>query len=261
MQDIKVLQNKILEIALYFDEFCRQNDIEYYLMGGSALGAVRHQGFIPWDDDFDVFMTYENYQKFLRCAREKLDTNRFYLQEENTKEWPLFYTKLRMNNTLFLEPDTKDRKMHKGIFIDIFCLYNISDSNFIAGIQFLAAKMLAAKSLSQRGYASASFGKKILMAIARVFVSKKLMIKIVKSQMKKQTNRVGQLFGKAKFKRAIFPRYYLGKPRYVLFENHYLPVPEYVEDYLTHVFGDYMKLPSQEEIEKSIHSQQWSIDV
>ena len=54
--DIKDFQYKILEIAFYFDEFCKKYDIEYYLMGGSALGAVRHHGFIPWDDDFDVFM-------------------------------------------------------------------------------------------------------------------------------------------------------------------------------------------------------------
>jgi len=54
--DIKDFQYKILEIAFYFDEFCKKYDIEYYLMGGSALGAVRHHGFIPWDDDFDVIM-------------------------------------------------------------------------------------------------------------------------------------------------------------------------------------------------------------
>ena len=58
--DIKDFQYKILEIAFYFDEFCKKYDIEYYLMGGSALGAVRHHGFIPWDDDFDVFMTFNN---------------------------------------------------------------------------------------------------------------------------------------------------------------------------------------------------------
>ena len=63
--DIKDFQYKILEIAFYFDEFCKKYDIEYYLMGGSALGAVRHHGFIPWDDDFDVFMTFNNYHKFI----------------------------------------------------------------------------------------------------------------------------------------------------------------------------------------------------
>jgi len=76
--DIKDFQYKILEIAFYFDEFCKKYDIEYYLMGGSALGAVRHHGFIPWDDDFDVFMTFNNYHKFLHYASIHLDTEKFH---------------------------------------------------------------------------------------------------------------------------------------------------------------------------------------
>ena len=261
MKDIKVLQNKILEIATYFDEFCRQNDIVYYLMGGSALGAVRHQGFIPWDDDFDVFMTYDNYQKFLKCAQEKLDKTKFYLQKENTQEWPLFFTKLRMNNTLFLEPDTKDRDMHKGIFIDVFCLYNMSDNKFLALMQYLAAKLIVAKTLAQRGYPTASKPKKIMMALARVFVNKKLLLKIVQGQTKKDTKKIANFFGTARLNNISFAKEILGKPRYMPFENVNLPVPEKVEEYLTITYGDYMKLPSQDQIQKAIHSQQWSIDV
>ena len=58
---IKDLQKKILEITLYLDHFCKEHQIQYYLMGGSALGALRHNGFIPWDDDLDVFMKIDNY--------------------------------------------------------------------------------------------------------------------------------------------------------------------------------------------------------
>ena len=65
---IQKLQDKILEIMVYVDEFCRRNEIVYYLMGGSALGAIRHGGFIPWDDDLDIFMDYENYHKFIECS-------------------------------------------------------------------------------------------------------------------------------------------------------------------------------------------------
>ena len=70
--EIEKIQDKLLEIAKYFDAFCKKNDVVYYLMGGSALGAVRHKGFIPWDDDFDVFMTYHNYIKFISACKKIL---------------------------------------------------------------------------------------------------------------------------------------------------------------------------------------------
>ena len=64
---IRDVQNKILEIMKYIDALCRKNGITYFIMGGTALGAVRHGGFIPWDDDLDIFMTPANYVKFKEC--------------------------------------------------------------------------------------------------------------------------------------------------------------------------------------------------
>ena len=81
--DIKDFQYKILEIAFYFDEFCKKYDIEYYLMGGSALGAVRHHGFIPWDDDIDIGMKRKDFEKFIRVASDELNKEKFYLDYYN----------------------------------------------------------------------------------------------------------------------------------------------------------------------------------
>ncbi len=85
---MKQIQSKILEVMIYVDKLCRDNDIEYYIMGGTALGAVRHKGFIPWDDDLDIFMTPGNYEKFKSAFSTKNDS-RFEIQEWRLGNNPL----------------------------------------------------------------------------------------------------------------------------------------------------------------------------
>ena len=67
------------------DALCQQEGIQYYLYGGSAIGAVRHKGFIPWDDDIDIIMSHDNYQRFMSVAREKLPAGKYFLQEGEKK--------------------------------------------------------------------------------------------------------------------------------------------------------------------------------
>lgn len=247
--DIKELQEKILEITLYLDSFCKENGIEYYLMGGSALGALRHKGFIPWDDDLDVFMTYENYIKFIECAKEKLDTEHYYLQEENTQEWPMFFTKLRMNGTTFIEENTQHNKMHQGVYVDIMCLNNVSSNVIYRYIQYLSALLLTAQTLDMRGYQyNHSKLKKVVMFCSRYIVrgkTKKRLLSFVRSLNNRETELVGHFFGKASFRNTSFPRKWLGKMRYVPFENTFLPVPQCCEEYLTMRYGDWNKMPDE----------------
>lgn len=252
--DIKSLQMKILEIVTYLDKFCKERNITYYLMGGSALGALRHKGFIPWDDDLDVFMTFDNYQKFLKYAREELDIKEFYLQEENTEEWPMFFTKIRMNGTTFLEENTKNSKMHQGVYIDIMCLNNTSSNIIYRYLQYCAALLLTAQTLEMRGYPeNHSLIKKIAMKGARFLVKgrvKKNIINFVRGLNSKPTKNIGHFFGKAPFKRTSFPLEWLGTPRYVSFENTQLPIPQEAEKYLSMRFGDFMELPDEKTLKQ-----------
>ena len=248
-RDNSGIHEKILEIVEYFDKFCQKHNIVYYMMGGSALGAIRHKGFIPWDDDFDVFMTYDNYSKFIEKCEHHLDVERFYLQKENTEEWPLFFTKLRMNNTTFIEADTRGRNMHKGFYIDIMCLNNVSDNLVYRYFQYLCARILVAKTLSIRGYFTDDKIKKVVMKIADVMVGEfvmKNLVSIVRSQNRKKTKFVAHFFGRAKFNNACFPKELLGEPRRVEFSGMLLPVPERVEEYLELRYGpNYMEIPDQ----------------
>lgn len=252
--DMKSLHEKLLEIAIYLDSFCKEHNVNYYLMGGSTLGALRHHGFIPWNDDFDVFMTYNNYIKFLKLSDHNLDKDRFYLQEENTDEWPLFFTKLRMNGTTYLEENTKNSTMHKGIYIDVFCLNNISDNKIYRFMQYLAALLLTAQSLSRRGYkTNKNFVKKTVMFFAHCFVRgkiKQFLLIFARGLNLEKIEYVGNFFDKAPFQMTCFPVEWLGNPRYVSFENVMLPIPVEAEKYLKLRYGDYMKMPDEKTLKK-----------
>lgn len=252
--DIRALQLKILDITLYFDTFCRRHNITYYLMGGSALGAMRHKGFIPWDDDLDVFMTYDNYQHFLEAAHRDLDTEQYHLQEEGSREWPMLYTKLRMNGTTFIEECTQHAPIHQGVFIDIFCLNNAPQAGWLRYLQYMSARLLVARTIADRGYENNhSRLKTMAMVIARHLVVGRIytaLLDFVRRWNNRDTVLTGHYFGKAPYPRTSFPKAWLGTMRYVPFEHAELPVPEQVEKYLTLRFGDWRKIPDQKTRDK-----------
>jgi len=248
--DSKDLHRVLLMIAKDFDQFCKKHSIEYFLMGGTALGAMRHGGFIPWDDDFDVFMDRSNYLKFLNCANQHIDAEKYYLQKENTKEWPLFFSKIRLNGSVYKEEDNEGRDMHQGVYIDVMCLHNAFEMKFIRYLQYLSARILSAQGLSKKGYSTKSIKKKLSLILSRAVSfgpAKKFWIFASTGLVKPTSSLVGHFFGRAPFERTTFQRSYLGTARYVSFENLQLPVPEFVENYLEVRYGPkYMDSPSME---------------
>lgn len=119
---LRELQLTEVEILNELDRICKQNDITYYLIGGTLLGAVRHEGFIPWDDDLDVVMPRKDYEKFIKVCSNQLNKKYVLQSYRNTTNYWLPFAKIRKKNTIFLEKDIAHMNTFHGIFIDIFPL-------------------------------------------------------------------------------------------------------------------------------------------
>lgn len=246
------LQNKILEIMVYLDLFCRQHEIKYFLMGGSALGAMRHNGFIPWDDDLDVFMDYENYEKFFDLCKTELDNSKYVLQKQNTDEMPYYFSKLRMKGTSCIgSVSLKNKKLHphNGIFVDIMCLHNAAKTKTGKKIQYYAAGLLKAKAITKTTYKAKGFKKKMQLFIAKCIVwgpIKRLLYHLVVKYDKKPSLEYAHLFGRAKYDNSFYPKKLFHEQRYVPFEKVKLAVPNGVEEYLILRYGNnYMEMPDE----------------
>lgn len=249
MTELRHLQMVILGIIKDVDKLCRNNNIEYYLLGGSAIGAIRHKGFIPWDDDLDIIMTNDNYTKFLEICKEQLDKDKYYLQE-GLIDWPLNYSKIKLRGTHIHEHEEYIDGVEDGIFIDVFKMDNVSGNPIIGRWQYFCAKYYLSYTMSVRTYKSGSLKKRLMIASAFPLKCKSIRNFFVKQTTifnHKYTPLLGFFYGRTRWKSGVIPRKFFGKPTYVDFEDTKLPVAEHYHEYLTQVFGDYMKLPPKEQ--------------
>ena len=243
--DLRKLQLRILEILKFVDSVCKTHGIQYWLSSGTCLGAVRHGGFIPWDDDVDIEMFEKDYIRFCKIMKS-LNHPDYILQTSDTdKNFLLSFGKVRDCHSFIEEDYGYDIKYkYRGCFVDIF---PIAPSNsirlFKLGI-FLNSCLLEADHLNNRG-------KKYLWNIAN-----KICLPILRIISRVKSNgvyrhRLGSIFPKK--------RYYsdIHNTIKIKFEDTEFPIPEKYDSYLTALYGDYMRIPARDNIH--IHSSKFKL--
>ncbi len=256
MSTLRDLQLSLFEMLKDVDCICKENNIQYSLACGTALGAIRHQGFIPWDDDLDIMFLRPEYDKFLEIAPPLLKGKGYTLQKDFSKTWPMHWSKVRKDNTTFIEEfDCKIQGLHQGIYIDLFPIDNLSDNKFIADMQWNLFHMLVAKGMKKRGYRKTnSKSKKFAMMISPLFPENPIRA-FVMQKNNKNTKNVHCFLGAAVMKaHNIFPRRLFDEFDLVMFEGVLFPIIKNYDTYLKICFGDYMKLPPLNKRNAHVHA-------
>lgn len=255
---VREVQEKILEIMKYIDTICRKNGIVYYIMGGTALGAVRHGGFIPWDDDLDIFMTPTEYERF-KVAFEKEKSENFVIQEWRTTPNYLEYAKVRMNGTTFIEKQFLNRRdLHQGIYVDIMILHKVPENKFIQKMVYYQSKFVTLYGLSQRNWVPKTKAQAIVLKLLKILPCK-LMAKIAYRNIYRYDNRQNEFkycywITPAKFKNGLFDSCFFEEPTDIPFEDTLLLGSSRIKDYLAYRYGDYMKLPDEAAQKAAVHA-------
>ena len=253
MDNIKKLQETELEILREFDAICRKNNISYIVEGGTLLGAVRHNGFIPWDDDIDVKMLRSEYERFCEVCEKSLDKRRYFLQTyKSDKNYLWGYARILRQGTLFMRKDQEHLKMKRGIFIDIFPVDGMPSQplakmiyNFTA---FLCRKVLYARvGVKNEKKIFYKFLYFILNFVPKSAAHKGFEI-LSKIYIHKKTDLLRCLSWNDKAESSGYRREWFENTMDIKFENLSVKAPKDTQGFLTYVFGaDYMTLPPVEE--------------
>lgn len=251
------LQSVELEMLKAIDDICRRHDICYFVDGGTTLGAVRHEGFIPWDDDIDIGMPMADYERFLRLAPQELPEGMSLHVMENTPGYYCMWAKVFMDGTLLLEDDARDAGCKEGIFVDVFPYINMNKDKG-KGERQLRSTQLWCKAgylyfirrptvLERMKYRKlAAIGWTLTRQLVRIFFDPKRL--------------------RARFTRAckvVNPGEYWGNPcairpfpyhastlfpvSEVDFEGMKVYAPHNCDAYLSELYGDYMTIPAPED--------------
>ena len=256
--ELKSVQKIELGILIEFDRVCRNHNLCYFLDSGTALGAVRHKGFIPWDDDIDVGMPRPDYDRFMEIGMEELGKEFFLQNLQTDPKIPFPYAKIRKNGTEFVEWNKRNIDMHHGIYIDIFPYDRLPESGIDEYMNYcreLNKKLFKRRIPDRVGLPQSDLKWKIgaaarrLQYLAMQLTSEKKLLEKLDRDYTKYEN-LGFASGKSTCHsvstRVAYSNDTLFPPKEIEFEGHSFYAPRDMDTYLTEMYGDYMQLPPVE---------------
>ena len=246
---IRRVQLVALEMLCEVDRICRKHGIKYILAAGTQLGAVRHKGFIPWDDDVDIAMLHEEWLRFKAVADKDLDKQKFFLRTQETdQDMNLVFFQIKRNGTTYIKGGREHFNTHRGIALDILPYYNAPDSKFLTYLQHKVCNFLRTMTWAHMG--SGSEKRPLLRSYYKLLakVSNKtsyaLFYKLASAIKGKKPYLTYLCTGKNPIHSSFNQRKYFEDLTEIEFEGYFFPVPREYEEYLEFFYGkDYRRLP------------------
>ncbi len=258
-KELADLKAKELDILVKFDRMCKENNLRYFITAGTLLGAVRHKGFIPWDDDIDVVMLRKDFKKLNGVCKKALPEGLFLQDKKNDKGYPFHFDKIRLDNTEVIDPFLEGVNMHKGIYIDVFPVDKCPENNKLAQFMF---KWVSTTSYALIAKQNKDFDFDYTKKSARMLYH--FMIKMPRGFVIAMRDFVVGIFnvfcsgkklctvsGAHGFPRETYKSEWFEEKIMLPFESGEYPAPKGYDSLLTNMYGDYMKPP--EDDEKSGH--------
>lgn len=264
LKDIQTIQLNLLK---YFVKICEKENINYFVTGGTLLGTIRHNGFIPWDDDIDVVMLRDEYERFLKVAPKYMNGNIRLVNSEIDHKYLYYYSKLEDLTTETLNALNKKEQIH--IAMDIFAIDGFPNNILLRKLHVYhifyhhALTILCNTDILKvrdRGTFN-NFIVSALKLVARIipfnkitntYTQKKKIEELLKKYSFKKSNFVGPLLA-AKGEREIVPKdCFVGYDKH-MFEGIEVSIPKNYDKYLTYIYGDYMKIPKEKDRDRIQH--------
>lgn len=250
--ELKQLQLVLLDMLLELDRICKKYHIKYGIDGGTLLGAVRHRGFIPWDDDLDVVMEREEYEKFRVVAINELAPDKYFYQDHLTDpHYRWGYARIRRVDSEFVRCGQEHLKMKTGIFLDIFPRDNVPDGAVKGRLHSVYCFCLRKTLYSEVGKMREKnpFTKAVYIVLSRIptsFVFNRLRTLAVRCNRKRTSRSRCYTFAIPRKGLDGYNSEWFTEFTEIEFEGHTFPCAKDYVGYLTCDYGDYMQLPPRE---------------